>query len=96
MRMILLYQVGIANLFTYNDQGDARIYQGDYRGAEMMARGARLAGADIEVMHWDGAGDASLFRDEWQAGCHGYGPNAAFPGDVEEHDVCDVCGEELI
>ena len=68
MRMILLYQVGIANLFACNDQGDARIYQGDYRGAEMMARGALLADADIEVMHWDGAGDASLFRDEWQAG----------------------------
>ena len=31
-----------------------------------------------------------------ESNCHGYGPNAAFPGDVEEHDVCDVCGEELI
>jgi hypothetical protein len=52
MRLILLYQVGIANLFACDDQGDARIYQGDYRGAEMMARGALLADADIEVMHW--------------------------------------------
>lgn len=68
MRLILLYQVGIANLFACDDSGDVRIYQGDYRGAEMMARGAQLADADIEVMHCDRAGDASLWRSEWQAG----------------------------
>lgn len=58
MRFVLLYQCGLANVFSVHPQGLHRVYQGDYCGAELIAQGAKLAGAEVEVMHWDGAGDA--------------------------------------
>ncbi len=70
MSFVLLYQVGIANLF----RNGKLLFQGTYSRAEDMARGAKLAGADVDVMHWDGAGDALLFRDAWTDG----------PGDLWE------------
>lgn len=62
---ILLYQCGIANVYV---PSLGRVYQGDYRTAENICRGILLAGKDVEIKHWDGAGDASLFRDAWGEG----------------------------
>ena len=64
MRFMLVYQVGIANLFrvqSFNlaDYGReaVRVYQGDFRTAEAMARGALLAGAGVRVAACNEAGD---------------------------------------
>jgi hypothetical protein len=67
--MILLYQVGIANVFVESPLGKlTRIFQGDYYGAEKMLDGAHVVGAYTRVMYWESAGDAALHRDEWLLG----------------------------
>jgi hypothetical protein len=61
----LVYQGGIANVFD----GQARIFQGDFRGAEMLCRGAILSGAvKVRVRHCERAGDIALWRNEWERG----------------------------
>jgi hypothetical protein len=64
MRIMLVYQAGIANVFkvdSFNlaDYGrDAlMIYQGDFRGAIMFAHGAGYAGAIVRTAGCNMAGD---------------------------------------
>lgn len=64
----LVYQVGIANVFI-EEPGSGELvrrYQGDYRGAEMLAKGMELAGVRIHLYHCDEAGDIRC-RD-WNEG----------------------------
>lgn len=60
----LLYQCGIANVFD----GDHRILQHAFAPCEWFARGLQAAGRKLIVMHWDGAGNAFLFRAQWEDG----------------------------
>ncbi len=62
----LVYQVGIANLFAERDGVLARVYQGDFRTAENMARGAKLMGASVRIWHCDQAGD--IANRTWGSG----------------------------
>lgn len=64
VRLMLVYQAGIANLFrvaSFNKgtyaRDAVRVYQGDFRTAEAMARGAELAGAIVRVSACNQAGD---------------------------------------
>lgn len=63
MKFILVYQTGIANLFrvpsfdSYTEGANKRVYQGSFRTAEAMARGALLAGAEVRVASCNHAGD---------------------------------------
>lgn len=64
IRVVLVYQAGIANVFhvdsfNLSDYGrDAkRIYQGDYRTAESIAYGLGLAGATVRTAGCSRAGD---------------------------------------
>ena len=64
---MLVYQVGIANVFQVSafnlaDYGrDARrVYQGDFRTAEAIAHGAWLAGALVKAAGCNEAGDIAL------------------------------------
>ena len=72
MLLVLVYQAGIANLFEVNsfEQADrtrnARRYQGDFRTAEAMARGAVLAGAQVRIASCNRAGD--IARSDWTQG----------------------------
>ncbi len=63
-RVVIVYQAGIANVFrvdrlTGDPEGrNARLlYQGDFRAAEMMALGLRLAGVMVTSMACNEAGD---------------------------------------
>src|SRR6185503_18006162 len=75
MTFTLLYQVGIANVFRSESiSNPQRVYQGDYRSAELICHGALLAGADLEVMHYDMEGDALLAgKDGWPQWMSGKG-----------------------
>lgn len=57
-RATLVYQGGIANVFQ-EERGVARVrlYQGDFHGAEMFARGLRAAGVKVRTMVCNKAGD---------------------------------------
>jgi len=61
---MLVYQAGIANLFKVDcfnldkfGRNAQRLYQGDWRSAEMMAHGAGLAGAVVMTAACNMAGD---------------------------------------
>lgn len=64
-RYALVYQAGIANLFEVGAHGYTasmrgtthRIYQGDFHTAAAMARGARMAGADVRTACCNEAGE---------------------------------------
>lgn len=69
-RFALVYQAGIANVFqveSFNLQDfgrDAlRVYQGDFRGAELFAIGAGRAGAVVMSFACNRAGD--IAREVW-------------------------------
>lgn len=69
----LIYQAGIANVFevaclNLADYGrDARrLYQGDFRGAEMFARGLGAAGVVVRTAHCNQAGD--IIHATWSEG----------------------------
>jgi hypothetical protein len=73
---VLLYQVGIANVFRVPaldrdaiEQGPARVYQSDYRSAEVFCAGLIESGASVKVQHCDLAGDALLHVAKWADGC---------------------------
>ncbi len=64
VRLFLVYQCGIANVFKvacFNlaayGRDALRLYQGDYRGAMMFAQGAGAVGACIRTAHCEEAGD---------------------------------------
>ena len=61
----LVYQVGIANVMLDGQ----RVYQGDYRGAEMIVMGMLMAGLPVGVYHCDKPGDVKLFEASWTVGC---------------------------
>jgi hypothetical protein len=63
--LTIVYQCGIANVFRPSGQ---RVYQGDFRTAEAMLRGAQLCGASVKVYHCDVAGDVATVEDQWQPG----------------------------
>jgi len=64
-KFMLVYQGGLANLFEVNTFSLApvqpctrqRIYQGDFRSAENMAIGAKIAGAEVRTAGCNTAGD---------------------------------------
>jgi hypothetical protein len=63
-RFMLVYQAGIANLFqvdchnlALDGRNARRIYQGDFRTAESMARGCGHAGAVVMTAACNQAGD---------------------------------------
>ena len=65
-RAVLVYQAGLANVFeverfTRSPEGRNAIrhYQGDFRGAEMFARGLEAAGATVWVVACNRAGDVA-------------------------------------
>ena len=69
-KFVLVYQAGIANVFsvlafTVKDEGrDAkRIYQGDFHTAEAQLHGMWLAGAKLGVAACNRAGD--IAKAEW-------------------------------
>lgn len=64
----LVYQVGIANVFVSNEETGPRqrVFQGSFRDAEWLCRGARLAGALVSVFHCDKAGDVA--QQDWTIG----------------------------
>jgi hypothetical protein len=82
-RFVLVYQAGIANVFqvksfNLSDYGRnaLRVYQGDFRTAEAIARGAALAGGnvksaacnlagDISSAHWTADLDGQPFREKF-------------------------------
>lgn len=68
LRVALVYQCGIANVFQVNEASGfvGGLYQGGFRTAEALARGAWWAGATLDVMHCDEAGD--ITHREWKAG----------------------------
>ena len=64
MKAVLVYQAGIANVFEVGSfnmasygRGAKRLYQGDFRGAEMVCHGLEIAGATIAIAHCNMAGD---------------------------------------
>lgn len=70
MKLALVYQGGIANLvrvehFCPQPEGRKgfRYYQGDFHTAEAMARGAMIAGANVESFGCNEAGD--IREREW-------------------------------
>lgn len=76
MRVVLVYQAGIANVFkvqSFNmaDYGrDAvRVFQGDFRTAEAIAHGMGLAGAIVRTAACNRAGDivSATWSDDIEA-----------------------------
>ncbi len=72
-RAVLVYQVGLANVFMVDPVvgadrivGRRRMLQADYRSCELYAKGLRDAGSELEVAHCDEAGDVT--RADWQPG----------------------------
>ena len=64
IRVALVYQAGIANVFRVNcfnlgpfGRDAMRIYQGDFRGAEMLALGMAMAGSIVQTLACNQAGD---------------------------------------
>lgn len=72
-KFILVYQAGIANLFEVDgfepypeSRINQRVYQGDFRTAEAMARGMLMAGTSVRVASCNYAGDCSMIK--WTPG----------------------------
>ena len=65
MKLVLVYQAGIANVFEVaafaTDHGPQRkakrVLQSDFRACENFARGAKYAGAEVTTMGCNQAGD---------------------------------------
>jgi len=53
----LVYQNGIANVFTFRGDKKVRLLQADYHTCETFVRGMRQAGANVFVWHCDKTGD---------------------------------------
>lgn len=68
MNLALVYQSGIANVFSVDGATGrtTRLLQSDYHSCEMFAAGAIAAGAVCEVFHCDAAGDCQ--NTPWQEG----------------------------
>lgn len=64
MKAVLLYQVGIANVFI----DGKRALQHAYSPCEWFCKGLIAAGASFEVKHCDVAGDVASFEDQWKDG----------------------------
>jgi hypothetical protein len=63
-RAFLVYQAGIANVFSVSafnlapyGRNARRLYQGDFRGALNFARGLGAAGVTVRTAHCNEAGD---------------------------------------
>jgi hypothetical protein len=67
-KFVLVYQVGIANVFERTADGVTRKMQHAYRPCEDFARGLLAADCAVDVMHCDVAGDVASFADEWKPG----------------------------
>jgi hypothetical protein len=67
-RAILVYQVGIANVFKITNGFRTRLRQGDYRSCEDFYAGMLAAGMRGSVMHCDEVGDIALRYQEWDLG----------------------------
>lgn len=80
MRLTLLYQVGIANIFVTKNGKLIRLLQSDFHTCEQFCRGASYAGAHVTVRHYEWAGDALQHSSAW-----GDGPGALF----NESKSCD-------
>jgi len=58
MKLTLVYQSGIANVFqTFDDAPPKRLLQHSFNVCEWYCRGARQAGAEITVAYCNEAGD---------------------------------------
>jgi len=64
LKAFLVYQAGIANVFTVEafnlapyGRDAVRVYQGDFRGAEHIAHGMAIAGAMVRTAACNQAGD---------------------------------------
>lgn len=87
---VLLYQGGIAELYRSTFGGElTRIFQGDFRGAELIGRGLILAGARVVVYNVNVAGDALLARDRWIPGKGGPFRDSQHPPYGAELGPCD-------
>jgi hypothetical protein len=63
-RVMLVYQAGIANIFRVDcfnlspfGREARRVYQGDFRGAYMLAQGMGMEGAIVRTAWCNAAGD---------------------------------------
>lgn len=70
LRFALVYQAGIANVFQVKcfnccpfGRDAKRVYQGDFRTAESIAFGTGLAGAAVQTLACNRAGD--IIGSEW-------------------------------
>lgn len=64
----LVYQAGIANVFkiteiSLTEKVRERVYQGDFKSAENLVRGAKMAGAQTAVFACNMAGD--IAKQNW-------------------------------
>jgi hypothetical protein len=59
MKIHLVYQSGIANVFKIEEGKRVRLLQHAYGPCEDFCRGAKEMGATIKVWHADMAGDAA-------------------------------------
>jgi hypothetical protein len=66
LRFMLVYQVGIANVFRVecanlapDGRNALRVYQGDFKTGEAIARGAGIAGAIVHTAACNQVGDIS-------------------------------------
>ena len=73
MKIVLLYQCGIANVFRVNrfkrtaeGRNAVRLLQSDYHSCASFAAGAAAAGAMVRTEHCDLAGDVT--DAPWNAG----------------------------
>jgi hypothetical protein len=59
MRLVLVYQAGIANIFQLqSDNSKKRLLQASFRECEWFMRGAQHAGASVDVAACNMAGDS--------------------------------------
>jgi hypothetical protein len=63
---VLVYQVGIANVFDVTGPTRRRLVQSDYSTCAAFARGMAAAGALVTTAHCDQAGDIASF--DWAEG----------------------------
>lgn len=57
MKLVLVYQAGIANVVELTDNGQKRLLQGSFEQCEWFMRGAQHAGANVDVAGCNMAGD---------------------------------------
>jgi len=63
-KLVLVYQVGIANIFQIQSDGKfKRILQASFKECEWFMRGAQFAGADVDVAGCNMAGD--IINQAW-------------------------------